>query len=296
MARDTYMSASAAQAMVVFLLLRHHVATAQLAMSLWVVADPDYWASELAYFDAPRLREAEFEVGGRHYGMYGRDWRQLSPALWLARIAAKGRAETSTLPEPGLGRPDVLVLSEADFEAASRAALRDLHEPHALAANPLLRSRLVVDRAGLDSSMEARAGALQALLREASESLRVTPRGAPLHRVLKATFLEPAPKQEAVAHGLGLSYSTYRYHLTAAVRRVVQFLWRLVLSRCVRRSASASGRSRPYQMVCSGRYFRIAVSRVTRVIPLTRHVATRKRSTGSLLSNPARSRLRIATS
>jgi len=46
-----------------------------------------------------------------------------------------------------------------------------------------------------------------------------------LYRVLDLTYLNPLPKQEAVADRLGLSLSTYRRHLRAGIRRVSDWLW-----------------------------------------------------------------------
>ena len=46
-----------------------------------------------------------------------------------------------------------------------------------------------------------------------------------LYRVLDLTYLNPAPKQEAAADRLGLPFSTYRRHLTAAVGRLTDWLW-----------------------------------------------------------------------
>jgi TolB-like protein len=46
-----------------------------------------------------------------------------------------------------------------------------------------------------------------------------------LYRILDLTYLNPAPKQEAAADRLGLSFSTYRRHLTAGVDRLIEWLW-----------------------------------------------------------------------
>jgi TolB-like protein/Flp pilus assembly protein TadD len=46
-----------------------------------------------------------------------------------------------------------------------------------------------------------------------------------LYRVLDLTYFNPAPKQEAAADRLGLSFSTYRRHLTAGVDRITEWLW-----------------------------------------------------------------------
>src|SRR5512133_3951189 len=89
----------------------------------------------------------------------------------------------------------LLVLSEPEFEAAVRQALRDYTRPAALAANPLLRSRLASQAAPGAPS----AATLQGLLRSAA--------------------------QELAAERLGLPFSTYRYQLAGGIRRVTERLW-----------------------------------------------------------------------
>jgi hypothetical protein len=107
----------------------------------------------------------------------------------------------------------VLALSQPEFAAAARQALRDLHRPDALAANPLQRARMT------------RAVPLPELLEQAVAALRADPRDVKLARALERTYLRPAPTQEAAAEVLGLPFSTYRRHLTRGVDRVVAWLW-----------------------------------------------------------------------
>jgi hypothetical protein len=101
-----------------------------------------------------------------------------------------------------------------------RRALRDLHHPDALAANPLTRTRLVRER-----DAESAPDALLTLVEEAVGALRAAPRDARLVRALERTYQRPAPTQEAAAELLGLPFSTYRGHLTRGVDRVVEWLW-----------------------------------------------------------------------
>lgn len=117
--------------------------------------------------------------------------------------------------------PEV-VLSQPEFAMAVRAALRDVHSPVALIRNPLLRSRLVRERAGGGDAPAA----LHDLIVEAAESLRADPRERGLFDVVNRTFLHPAPTQERAAEMLHLSFSTYRRHRNRAVDRIVEWLWR----------------------------------------------------------------------
>jgi hypothetical protein len=115
----------------------------------------------------------------------------------------------------------VLALSQPEFADAVRRALRELHRPGALAANPLLRTRVVRERAGERPASEVLSG----LLREAVDAQRRDPRGEKPARALECTYLRPAPTQEAAAELLGLPFSTYRGHLTRGLERVVDWLW-----------------------------------------------------------------------
>jgi hypothetical protein len=125
------------------------------------------------------------------------------------------------------GQLVAVVLSEQEFAACVRRALRDYTRPAALAANPLMRSRLVSDKTGNDAGDAAR---LQALLREALDSLNVSPRDEKFSRALYCTFFQPAVTQEAAAERLGLPFSTYRYHLARGEDRIVEWLWNLELA------------------------------------------------------------------
>jgi TolB-like protein len=105
------------------------------------------------------------------------------------------------------------------FTAALRVALRDYSRPDLLADNPLLRSRLMAARG------QGSAADLQALLSETVDTLFASPRDEKLRRVIELTYFRPAPKQEAAADRLGLSFGTYRRHLTTALGRLARCLW-----------------------------------------------------------------------
>ena len=66
---------------------------------------------------------------------------------------------------------------------------------------------------------------LQALIRDAADSLRSNPRDEKLYRALLETYLKPAPSQERAAERLRLPFSTYRYHLGKGLARVTEWLW-----------------------------------------------------------------------
>jgi hypothetical protein len=62
-------------------------------------------------------------------------------------------------------------------------------------------------------------------VRDAIEMLARHPRDAKLYRAIRHTYLKPEISQERVAELLDLPFSTYRYHLTRGIKRVVEWLW-----------------------------------------------------------------------
>lgn len=181
--------------------------------------DGDRWvAAVMAYADFARAPEADYEIGERRYTVFAHDWRRLGVAEWLDLTAER---ELGGSPEPPPAPAPELVLSQPDFAAAVRDALRDLHAPDRMAHNPLRDSRLVRDRAGGRPASEA----LHELLIEAAQTLRTNPRERGMYDLVDRTFLRPAATQEHAAHALHLSFSTYRRHRDRAVARIVEQLW-----------------------------------------------------------------------
>ena len=224
MAGETYQAVSALQSLIFSSAAQHYLTEPGLAFSFFPTADPEFWAPMFAYSDLVRLPDADFEVGGRRYGMYGHDWRVTPPVAWLDLLAAREVAAEPMAVAPRKSVP-LVVLGEADFAEAVRDALRDFHSPDKLRTNPLLRSRMVVERAGAAADDRMGIDALKALLEDAAGSLRTSPREAKGHRALHRTFLEPAPSQERAAEVLGLPFSTYRRHLKGGISRVAELLW-----------------------------------------------------------------------
>jgi hypothetical protein len=178
-------------------------------------------ADLMAYISFARAPAADFEVGGRTYETFARDWRREDAPAWLERMGERELGGAPDAPAPAPDAAPELALSRSGFADAVRRGLRDLHRPAALAANPLLQARVVRDACGDRPPPEA----LADLLEGAVEAMRADPRDARLVRALDRTYLRPAPTQEAAADLLGLPFSTYRGHLTRGVERVVDELW-----------------------------------------------------------------------
>jgi hypothetical protein len=184
-------------------------------------AEPDLMAPLMAYIEFDRVPAADYEVGGRRYGVFAHDWRRMDARSWLALMAGREAATGFDAAARVPATLPVAALSQEEFTQAVRQALRELDRPDALARNPLAAARVVADRSGGAAPEEA----LEALLREAVAALGHHPRDAKLQRVLDRTYLRPAATQEDAAALLDLPSSTYRRHLSRGVERVAAWLW-----------------------------------------------------------------------
>jgi hypothetical protein len=68
---------------------RYVLTTLGLAYSFHTFADADLWMPAADQVLFHRLPEADFTVGGRHYGVYLRDWRAQPPQAWLDALAER---------------------------------------------------------------------------------------------------------------------------------------------------------------------------------------------------------------
>ena len=190
------------------------------AWDFLTLREPERWDAYFAAADFPRAQGADFVIGDRRYGLYAHDFRRTPLEVLLERWTEQALQQDAHL--VSAADPEVLVLAEDEFFEAVRQALRDLHRPDLLARNPLLRTRLLREQAG---SGKPDAALLADVLGEAVDALSGHPRDDKLFRALEATYVRPAPTQEAAARVLGLPFSTYRRHLTRGVTRVSSWLW-----------------------------------------------------------------------
>ncbi|HEX8692580.1 MAG TPA: AAA family ATPase [Longimicrobium sp.] len=230
MAADGYQSVSAIQSLVFLKAAQHYLTTPGLAYSFFPLADAEFWTPFFAYVDLFTVPGGDFEVGGRRYTVFCHDWRAVPPMIWLDILAKR---ETGLAPPEGEAAPAapsprerVAVLGEREFADAVHEALKCYAKPRELRSSPLLRSRIVVERAGAESSEAERVGALQALLREAAEPLREAPKLRKFYDALHHACFEPAPSQERAAQRLYISFSSFRRHLKEGVDHVADALWR----------------------------------------------------------------------
>ena len=223
MAQDSYQAVSPVQSRIFLNMVQHYLTTPNLAYTFLPCADAGFWADIFAYADLHRLPAADFEIDSRRYSVYGHDWRVMPPTAWLSLLAEREIA-LGTKPAPAPAEP-VVVLGQADFAGAVRAALRDFTNATALKVNPLLQSRLIIEQAGSESRPATRVALLKEQLHSAAATLQQSPRQAKFFRALYHTYFQPATTQEQAAELLDLPFSTYRRHLRAGIAHVTESLW-----------------------------------------------------------------------
>jgi hypothetical protein len=219
--RDVHQGPSPTLNAMPVLTMQRYFDTPNLAWDFLTLAEPERWDEYFAAADLPRAVGADFRVGDRRSGLFAHDFRQVPVDALLERVTERALAQ-DVAPGPANVEAPLLVLSQPEFDAAVRQALRDLHRPDLLARNPLLRTRLVHDRAGAEAPGPA---TLETLVLAAVETLQEHPRDDKRWRAVERTFVRPAATQERAAEVLGLPFSTYRRHLTQGVDRVVAWLW-----------------------------------------------------------------------
>ncbi len=222
---EGYQNISPVQSLIFVYMVRHYLTMPGLAYSMVPISSPEFWQPVFAYADLEYLESLNFDVNGRQYGIFGHDWRRRPPAAWLDVLASRETGGAMQGAEEEQAMRPVLVLSEEAFADAVRKVLRNYTRTDRLTNNPLLSSRLVVDKASEDADDDERIIALMHLFNEAIERIEQNPKQHKLYRALDRTYLRPAASQEQAAEILNLPYSTFRRHLAAAITEVTDLLW-----------------------------------------------------------------------
>lgn len=226
MTAETYHGVSPVQSLIVVNFIRHYLTTPGLAYSYLPVVSPEYWHGILSYAEMRPLPEATFTSSKQRFSVYYYDWRALPPTAWLAVLAEKETSKGTLTGALERRLTPTVVLSKEAFSEAVRDALRHFHQPEALSENPLLHSRLLLERAnGARTAPSARASLLRSLVRETILELNDVPKRQRAFRALDKTYLNPAPTQERAAELLDLPFSTYRRHLGEGIQSLTERLW-----------------------------------------------------------------------
>lgn len=222
MADETYQGVSPVQSQIFVAIVRSSMADA--AHTFLPVADADFWSPLFGYAELRRLESADFKVGDRSYAMFGHDWRSLPPMAWLELL---GRKETGATPAPrsDSNPREVVVLSREEFETAVTSALKGYAVPTSLNQNALLKSKLVIERAGISATPAARITALRELILEVAQGMKTHPKTNKLYRALHVAYFHPVATQELAAEKLDVSLSSFRRHLQEGTTQLGEQLW-----------------------------------------------------------------------
>jgi hypothetical protein len=218
--RECYQDPSPTLNAVPVLTLRRYLEMRRLAFDFLTLAEPEGWDDYFRLAGLPRVVGGDAVLGKQRFGLFCHDFRAVPIAAMIDAWEEQVLAQEFHRPAPTPPPPDVP--DRAEFAVEVRRALGDLHRPDLLDRSPLLRTRLVVDRAAPHRPDGA---ALAELLREAARSLRDHPRDDRLWQAIRCTYLHPAGTQESAAAMLGLPFSTYRRHLSRGRDRIVEWCW-----------------------------------------------------------------------
>jgi hypothetical protein len=227
MGRDAYQTVSSEQTNCFIIAVQLYLTTPGLVYTFFPCSDPDFWLPVFAYANMARLPELDFDTSQKHHGIYAHDWRSEPPSAWLGMLASRevGDQEQGGASSPPRVLEPTIVLSQEEFEEAVQEALKSLLRPDELGDNPLLRSKVVLQRSTSTSNDSYLISTLQGLLRDAAETLKQHPRDGKFYQALHYTYLHPAPTQEQAAEILDLPFSTFRRHLKNGVMRIAEILW-----------------------------------------------------------------------
>ena len=110
-----------------------------------------------------------------------------------------------------------------EFDSAVKDALRHYAQSDLLAGNKLLGTEVMQQRCSGAATIQD----IRAMLAETSKRLFDNPRDRKIYCVISLTYFDPAPKQEAAADSLSMSFSTFRRYLGTGIGRLADFLWRM---------------------------------------------------------------------
>ena len=145
----------------------------------------------------------------------------------MAWLELLGRKETGATPASRTedGPREVVVLSREAFDPAVASALRGYAVPSTLNQNPLLKSKLVIERAGSAATTPARIAALREQLLEVAQGMKSHPKTNKLYRALHVAYFHPVATQELAAEKLDISLSSFRRHLQEGTVQLTEQLW-----------------------------------------------------------------------
>ncbi len=228
MAKESYQNVSNLQS-VMFLSIVQYYFTPGLSISMLLCREPEFWKVVLNYADLTHMVQFDFTVAGNKYGWYMHDWRKRPPLMWLELLGKREVEMVDNYDEASREAVSVLILSEEEFDISIQQAIRNYHQSDLLLQNPILKSRLVLNKAGNEAKDAERIKILRERIDEALKIIEASPVDSKFYRVLQRTFVNPVGAQEKVADYLNMSFSTYRRYLKTALEKLSRLLWNMEL-------------------------------------------------------------------
>lgn len=221
---EAYQAVSPVQSLIFVAVVQHYLTEPTLATTFLPCSDPEFWAPMFEYAVHQLVDGLRFITDGHEFGVYFMDWRVLQPKPWLAVLNDREVPLKAGSEKPRAGG-DIVVLSKDSFEESIAESLKSFTNVARLAKNPLLRSRLVVERVSAEADTKERISKLRELILEAAQTLNSNSKDDKLFLALDTCYLRPMRSQEAAAEKIDVSIATIRRHLKAGTARVSDLLW-----------------------------------------------------------------------
>lgn len=204
----------------------YNLMTKNLRLTAQVFGDSPDWVQQAGALGITLLPGEDIHIGERAWRIYYNEWQREPPTRYYRRFAHRCIGFSSTIAGKAAPAQPYAVLDETPFKEAVASALKHLHHPAALVANPLLASALVVENTNRGADEQARMRVLGQQINAAVEGLaEAGVCGPQWQRILHRTYLAPAPSQKQAAAALNMGYSTFRRQLAVARVALVEALW-----------------------------------------------------------------------
>ena len=224
MAAEGYQAVGAVQSLLFIAIVQHNFIVPAPGVTMISFSEPGFWAPMFDYALHRRLEGADFEVEGRRYGVFSMDWRSIPPKRWL-ELLSEQEAPIKERADGPRKVSEVLVLSREEFERSVVDALKHFSNLNRLSENPLLESRLIVERVKSDADLKSKVEALRTVIADAAKTLTNSPKDTKLFQALDAGYLRPKRSQEKAAEVLDISIASFRRHLKSGTERLIGVLW-----------------------------------------------------------------------
>jgi hypothetical protein len=93
---DAYQGPSPTLNATPILTMQRYLGTPTLAWDFLTLAQPERWDDYFAAADLPRAAGADLRVGGRRYGLFAHDFRQVSVDAWLELVTERALGQDLT--------------------------------------------------------------------------------------------------------------------------------------------------------------------------------------------------------